>query len=155
MRSEPVLSSASPCDGILYPVRSLRRKPMTRISSMWLAIRRLPKSWVRVVYVAHPYIITFTTSALGSLTVSWATTGCSVDCTVGNCIFWLAPKRRPFDFNLGVEARALADSTTKALYTNSVVCLYLWPTASIHSAFDAVLGSEHRCMASVFIWSNT
>ncbi|CAN0314236.1 unnamed protein product, partial [Ascophyllum nodosum] len=35
-------------------------------------------------------------------------------------------------------------------YTNSVVCLYRCPAASIHSAFDAVWGWDHMCMASVF-----
>ena len=44
MRLEPVLSRASPYDRGLYPLRFLRRKPMTRKSSLWLGVRRLPKT---------------------------------------------------------------------------------------------------------------
>ena len=45
--------------------------------------------------------------------------------------------------NLGVEVRALADSTTMVHKT-------VRPTALICSAFDTVLESDHRCMATVF-----
>ena len=45
MRSEPVLSRTSLYDRGLYPMRSLRRKPIMRKSSLWWAVRRLLKSW--------------------------------------------------------------------------------------------------------------
>ena len=51
MRSEPVLSRTSLYDRGLYPMRSLRRKPIMRKSSLWWAVRRLLKSWERIVHV--------------------------------------------------------------------------------------------------------
>ena len=39
MRSEPVLSRSSLYDRGLYPVRSLRRKPMMRKTTLWWAVR--------------------------------------------------------------------------------------------------------------------
>ena len=39
-------------------------------------------------------------------------------------------------------------------YTKSVACLYRWPVASVRRAFDAVLGSDHNCMASVLTLVN-
>ena len=74
MRSEPVLSRTSLYDRGLYPMRSLRRKPIMRKSSLWWAVRRLLKSWERIVHVAHPYSIASITSALKSLILSdsWA-----------------------------------------------------------------------------------
>ena len=54
MRSEPVLSRTSLYDRGLYPVLSLRQKPIMRKCSLWWAVRRLLKSWERIVHVAHP-----------------------------------------------------------------------------------------------------
>ena len=68
--SEPVLSRTSLYDRGLYPRRSLRRKPIMRKSSLWWAVRRLLKSWERIVHVAHPYSIASITSALKSLILS-------------------------------------------------------------------------------------
>ena len=85
MRSEPVLSRTSLYDRGLYPMRSSRRKPIMRKSSLWWAVRRLPKSWEHIVYVAHPYIIASITSALNSLNLS--DSRAFVGRTIGNCIF--------------------------------------------------------------------
>ena len=41
-----------------------------RKSSLWWAVRRLLKSWERIVHVAHPYSIASITSALNSLILS-------------------------------------------------------------------------------------
>ena len=70
MRSEPVLSRTSLYDRGLYPMRSLRQKLIMRKSSLWWVVRRLLKSWERIVHVAHSYSIASITSALNSLILS-------------------------------------------------------------------------------------
>ena len=146
MRSEPVLSRTSLYDGGLYPMRSLRRKPIMRKSSLWWSVRRLLKSWERIVHVAHPYSIASNTF-LNSLILSDS-----------------RAFRRSYNWELyfltlaqAAPIRRLISMSRSALsliapqrYTKSVVCLYRCHAASIRSAFDAVWGWDHRCMASVF-----
>ena len=112
MRSEPVLSRSPLYDRGLYPMRSLRRKPIMRKSSLWWAVRRLLKSWERIVHVAHPYSIASITSALNSLILSdsrafrrsynW------------ELYFLTLAQAAPIRCLISdVKVRALADSTTK------------------------------------------
>ena len=121
---------------------------MTRKSSLWLAVHRLLKPWERIVHVTHPYSIASTTSALSSLILS------------DNRAF----RRSSYNWELylltlaqAAPMRRLISVSRSALlpiapprYTNSVVYLYRCPAASICRASGAVLGSDHRCMASVF-----
>ena len=111
MRSEPVLSRTSLYDRGLYPMRSLRRKPIMRKSSLWWAVRRLLKSWERIVHVAHPYSIASITSALKSLILSdsrafrrsysW------------ELYFLTLAQAAPIRRLISMSRSALADSTTK------------------------------------------
>ena len=56
------------------------------------------------------------------------------------------PSAADATLNFYVKVHALADR-----YTHSVICLlYRWSAASTCGAFDTVLGSDYRCMASVF-----
>ena len=111
MRSEPVLSRASLYDRGLYPMRSLRRKPIIRKSSLWWAVRRLLKSWERIVHVAHPYSIASITSALNSLILSDRRIPSVVQ--LGAVFSDTRLSGADTTLNLDVKVRALADSTTK------------------------------------------
>ena len=94
MRSEPVLSRTSLYDRGLYPARSLHRKPIMRKSSLWWAVRRLLKSWERIVHMAHPYNIASITSALNSLILSDSR---AFRRSYNWELYWHSPKRRRCD----------------------------------------------------------
>ena len=128
-------------------MRSLRRKPIMRKSSLWWAARRLLKSWERIVYVAHPYSIASITSALSSLILSDSQ---AFPRSYNWELYFLtlaqaAPIRRLISM-----PRSALSLIAPPRYTNSVVCLYRCTAASIRSAFDAVWGWDHRCTVSVF-----
>ena len=147
MRSEPVLSRTSLYDRGLYLMRSLRRKPIMRKSSLWWAARRLLKSWERIVHVAHPYSIASITSALSSLILSDSQ---AFPRSYNWELYFLtlaqaAPIRRLISM-----PRSALSLIAPPRYINSVVCLYRCTAASIRSAFDAVWGWDHRCTVSVF-----
>ena len=122
-------------------------KPIMRKSSLWWAVRRLLKSWERIVHVAHPYSIASITSALNSLILSDSR---AFRRSYSWELYFLtlaqaAPIRRLISMS-----RSAFSLIAPPRYTNSVVCLYRCPAASIRSAFDAVWGWDRKCMASVF-----
>ena len=149
MRSEPVLlSRISPYDRSLYPMRSLRRKPMMRKNSLWWAVRRLLKFGERIAHVAHLYSIASTTPALNNLGLSYSR---ALRQSYYRELYLLtlaqaAPMRRLISLS-----RYALSLIAPPRHTTSVVCSYVRrPAATIRSVFDVVLEWDHRCMASGF-----
>ena len=101
--------------------------------------------------MAHPYSIASITSALNSLILSDSR---AFRRSYNWELYFLtlaqaAPMRR-----LILVSRCALSLIPPPRYTNSAVCLYRCPAASIRSAFDAALGWDHRVMGSV-LFSDT
>ena len=129
MRSEPVLARASPYDRSLYPVRSLRRKPITcKITSgKWYAGCQN----LRIVHVTH------------SCRIEQSDLDRQLDVPsvvqLRNTSSETRPSTADAALHLGVEVRALAYSSTKV---HKLGCLFI-------SLADRLISQRVRCCAGI------